>query len=137
MTLKDFRKKYKLKVKDICKVCDINPARLWVLEQGGCHRALKRIAPLVEGMVENCKDKIYIPPKEDTTIVVKRVERIPFTEEERELVKLNPYMLPSRTVKKIFEGHLFSRKVHDDIVEALKGNNVRYKGGAYAYQMGG
>ncbi len=137
MTLKDFRKKYKLKVKDICKVCDINPARLWVLEQGGCHRALTRIAPLVEGMVENCKDKIYIPPKEDTTIVVKRVERIPFTAEERELVKLNPYMLPSRTVKKIFEGHLFSRKVHDDIMKALNGDCQRYKGGAFAYQNGG
>ena len=137
MTLKDFRIKYKLKVKDICKACNINAQRLWVLEQGGCHRAISRIAPLIEAMVEDCKDKIYVPPKEDTTIHYKRVEKIPFTEEEIELVKQQPYMLPSRTLHKVMNGHMFSKKVHDDIVATLKGESNRYKGGAIAYRKGG
>ena len=137
MTLKDFRKKYKLKVKDICEACSICPQRLWVLEQGGCHKTLKRVAPIIERMVDDCKDKIYIPPKEDESVYYKRTEKLPFTEEELELVKLKPYMLPSRTLNKIMSGHMFSKKVHDSIVAALKGENNRYKGGAFAYKKGG
>ena len=137
MTLKDFRKKYNLKVKKICEACNICPQRLYVLEQGGCHRAMVKYAPIIEGLVENCKDKIYIPPKEDTTIYVKRVDKIPFTAEEIKLVEEKPFMLPFRTRKKIFNGHLFSKKVHDDIIAALKGESNRYKGSVMTYARGG
>lgn len=120
MTLHDFIKKYHITYAELADKLHISQSRVYVILQGGCHRSISKYAPIVESMVPDCKDKIYIPPKEDETIRYKRVEKIPFTSEEIELVKLHPNRVPYRTQKKIFNGHLFSRNVHDKIIKRLK-----------------
>lgn len=123
MTLKDFLDKYKgvISRKEVCERIGISYSRLNLIEKGGCHRAVSKYAPLIEAMVPDCKDKIYVPPKSDTTVGWQRVEKVSFTDEEMKEIKEKPYALCFRTLKKVFDGHLFSRKVHDRIMAQVRG----------------
>ena len=123
MTLRDFLNKYKkiISRKEVCEKIGISYQRLNILERGGAHTAITKYAPIIEALIPNCKDKIYIPPKEDPTVGWKRVEKVRFTDAEIEELKRAPYAIHYRTRLKILNGHLFSRKVHDKLMAQIRG----------------